>query len=699
MGAIDSFLKTITEAIRPDQRIGIAEWSERHRILPESSPEPGQWRNSRTPYLVGIMDALSGQSSSVTRYAHDDARLFDNIGIVIVGLKKGHQLGGSALGENFIGRCITSAAGNILAVFATKDDAEKWEMDRFEPMRHSTRELRKRVKDANRKGSDNTKLRKRFPGGLLNLVSATRAGRLKSTTVRYVLLEEVDEYELNVDGQGNPIDLAINRTSNFGRRAKIFANSTPTIKRRSQIDRLFERGDQRRYFVHCPECGRPQFFDWHAGMKWTPGDPSTVVYHCQALGCGIGSPEHAWKTRGYEGAYWMPTAAGDGKTASFHLSALYAPLGWRPWAELAADYELALTDPEKMIAFVNNALAECYEDKSAEMKWETIKRRAEAYRLRTIPIGCLVLTASVDTQNDRLEVEVSGWGRGLRNWTIDHVVLRGDPSTPEPWAALDRLLDAPITNSFGVPMRIELCAIDSGGSRTQDVYDYCRLRRHRGVFAVKGARDKHKPIIGRPTDQDVTIRGKTIKNGVQLWPVGTDTAKDRIFGTLAADEEREVTERRMHFSTDLEDEYFEQLTAEAYNVSKDRWDKLRKRNEALDLKVYNFACAYHPRLRLNALQDADWAALEVVVEPRVRDLFAASSDTAQEVTAEVVDETQPEAVQTSGIGEAAARLGNLLTALRDTHAGEAPVATVEPQRAEQPQSSAWVPRRDNWLRR
>ncbi|REG58968.1 phage terminase large subunit GpA-like protein [Paraburkholderia sp. BL6669N2] len=698
MGATEAFLKTITEAIRPDRRIGIAEWSEKHRVLPESSPEPGKWRNERTPYLVGIMDALSGQASAVTRYAHDDDRPFDNSRVITVGLMKGHQLGGSALGENFIGRCITTAAGNILAVFATYDDAEKWEMDRFEPMRSSTPDLRRRVRDAMKKGSENTKLRKKFPGGLMNLVSATRAGRLKSTTVRYVLLEEIDEYVLNVDGQGNPIELAKNRTSNFGRRAKIFANSTPTIKRRSQIEKLYETGDQRRYFVRCPDCGSPQFFDWRKGMRRSPDDPGVVLYYCQT-GCGAGNPESVWKTRGYEGAYWMPTAVGDSKTASFHLSALYAPLGWRPWSDLMDDWEAAQTDTDKMIAFVNNALAECWEDKSAEMKWETIKRRAEPYKLRTIPLGCLLLTCAVDTQNDRLEAEISGWGRGMRNWTVDHVVFRGDPALPDVWNQLDRYLDTPITNQFGVPMRIELCAVDSGGSRTQDVYDYCRLRRHRGVFAIKGAKEKHKPIIGRPTDQDVTVKGKTYPNGVKLWPVGTDTAKSRIFGALLGDEDREVVDRRMHFSVDLDDEYFEQLTAEAYNPSKDRWDKLRKRNEALDLKVYNFACAYHPRLRLNAYQDADWAALEAVIEPRVQDLFA--SVPAHDVPVQVpVPVPAPEP---AGAAEPADADIAVLDIVPDTELAVATVDTASEPAAPATNAGAtqnsWIPRRDNWLRR
>ncbi|POS05318.1 terminase [Burkholderia gladioli] len=696
MGATESFLRKITEAIRPDPKVSIAEWAEEHRVLPPDSPEPGRWRNSRTPYLVGIMDALSGGFSAVTRYAHDDDRPFDNSRFTVVGFQKGHQLGGSASGENFIGRSISQAAGNILAVFATKDDAEKWEMDRFESMRSSTPELRKRVPDSNRKGAENTKLRKKFPGGMMNLVSATRAGRLKSTTVRYALLEEIDEYELNVDDQGSPIDLAINRTSNFGRRAKVYANSTPTIKRRSQIEKLYERGDQRRYFVACPTCGGRQVFDWYKGMRRCPSDPSTIMYFCQIEGCGDGNTESAWKTRGYEGAYWMPTAPGDGRTATFHLSSLYAPLGWRPWSDLMADYEAAKNDVAKLISFVNNALAECYEDKSAELKWETIKRRAEPYSLRQIPVGGLVLVCSVDTQNDRLEVQVDAYGRGMRKWVVDHVVLHGDPARDEVWRQLDKYRDRSFTNAFGVSMRIQLCGIDSGGGRTQDVYDYCRTRRHQGVFAIKGASEKHKPIIGKPTDVDVTVKGKTYTKGVKVWPVGTDTAKSRIFGDLVGDEELEPVDRRMRFSTDLSDEYYEQLTAEAYNPSKDRWDKLRKRNEALDLTVYSLACAYHPGLRLNTYTEADWAALEAVVEPRINDLFSAPWPE----PAVASREPAPTAAVADVAVEAASASDDLVevVAVLEAEAPGGPPPDTTPQEAPPRAASSWIPRRKNWLK-
>jgi phage terminase large subunit GpA-like protein len=561
-----------------------------------------------------------------------------------------------------------------LAVFATNDDGEKWELDRFEPMRLSTRELRRRIKDSGRKDSDNTKRRKRFPGGMLNIVSAGRAGRLKSSTIRYVLLEEIDEYLLNVDGQGNPIDMARNRTSNFGRRAKIYANSTPTIEGRSQIEKLYLRGDQRRYFMRCPECRHPQFFDWDKGMKWTKGDPDSVAYYCCAEGCGVGSPEHAWKTRGFDGAYWMPTAAGDGETASFHLSSIYAPLGWgRDWSKLVREREAGDLDQDKMIIFVNNVLAQCWRDKSRELKWETIKRRGESYKLRQVPVGCLIVTMSVDTQNDRLEVQWDGWGRNMRNWTLDHVIILGDPSTPEPWAELDRLLEKSLENSFGVPLRVQLCAVDSGGGRTQDVYDYCRTRYHRGVFAIKGASERGKPIIGRATDQDVNVRGKTYDKGVKLWPVGTDTAKSKIFGALLLDEERELVERQIHFSMDLADEYYKQLVAEVYNPIKNRWDKIRPRNEALDLKVYAYACAYHPALRLNVMSDADWLAIENVVEPRIRDLLAPLAESADLADSAVAD------LAVSAVAT--------------------PVQQVPVKQNQAPRDNAWMPRRNNWFLR
>ncbi len=653
MGANEDFIRSIAEAIRPDSRMPIHEWAEKHRILPPDTPEPGPWRNARTPYLVGIMEALSPSSWCREVY-----------------LQKGHQLGGSALGENFIGHCITSAAGNILAVFATLEDAEKWNLSRFEPMRESTPELRKRVRDPNVKGADNTQRRKKFPGGFLQLVGANRPGGLKSSTMRYVLLEEMDEYQTDIKNQGAPEEIARNRTSNFGRKARIFGNSTPTVVGKSSINRNFLRGDQRRFMVHCPDCGEEQWFAW-GQMKWPKGEPEKAMYACEH--CGVLNTEAVWKTKGYVNAYWKPTVRGEFGVASFHLSSIYAPVGWRPWTEMAADFVAAEGDPVSLKRFINNELAECWEDLSGQLKSAELAKRREDFALRTIPVGCLALVMSVDVQGNRLEFKIVGHGRNKKHWVIDYGIIDGDPAKDDVWNRLTALRERPIVNSFGVSMRVQTCAIDSGGHHTHEVYNYCRLHRHAGVFAVKGSSKPGRPVIGRPSQIDVNYKGRTIKGGVQLWMVGTDTAKSLLFNYLAADEDLAHDARFIHFPAGLDDDYFQQLTAEVYDEAKGTYRKLGgRRNEVIDLFVYAFAAAYHPLLRLDKMTDADWTHLESILQPVNGDLFKAPPLSEPEV----VEDTEETVV-----------------------AQVAALATPAPQaiQSEAPASGSWLSGTDNWL--
>lgn len=650
MGAVDDFIRSISEAIRPDARIQISEWAEQHRILPPDSPEPGPWRNSRTPYLVGIMKALSPGSPYKEVY-----------------LKKGHQLGGSALGENFIGHAITSAAGNILAVFATVEDAEKWNLSRFEPMRESTPELRKRIRDPNLKGADNTQRRKKYPGGFMQLIGANRPGGLKSSTMRYVLLEEMDEYAGDIGNQGSPEELAKKRTSNFGRKARIFGNSTPTVKGISPIDRNYERGDQQHYMVHCPDCAGAQYFKWPQ-MKWPEGQPEKAQYACEH--CGTLHTESVWKTKGYEKADWETSAKGEQGVASFHLPSMYAPIGWRPWPEMAADFLAAKNNPVALKVFLNNELAECWEDLSGQVNSSEIAKRREGYTLRTIPVGCLMLVMSVDVQGNRLEYQTLGFGRGKKHWVIDYGVIDGDPAKDDVWTRLTTLRERPIVNSFGVSMRVQTCGIDSGGHHTHEVYQYARLYRHAGVFAVKGSSVKGRPIIGRPTQQDVNHRGRTIKSGVQLWMVGSDTGKSLLFNYIAADEAAVPEDRFIHFPTDLPDDYFEQLTAEIYDSAKGVYRKLAgRRNEVIDLFVYGFAAGYHPLLRMDTMRDSDWTAIEQVIEPVNADLF------------------QSRVVTTNNDMQTSAQ----------TEALSPPAVQAVPATSGQASDAGWLSGTDNWL--
>ena len=362
-------------------------------------------------------------------------------------------------------------------------------------------------------------------------------------------------------------------------------------------------------------------------MKWPKGQPEKVAYSCEH--CGALNTESVWKTKGYVGAHWQPSAKGEEGVASFHLPSMYAPLGWRPWVKLAEEFTNAGTDPIALKVFVNNELAECWEDLSGQIRGAEIAKRREAYELRSIPRGCLILVMSVDVQGNRLEYQILGFGRRKRHWVIDYSVIDGDPAKEDVWNRLTALRERPIENSFGVSMRVQTCAIDSGGHHTHEVYQYCRLHRHAGVFAVKGWSVSGKPVIGRPSVQDVNHKGKTIKGGVQLWMVGSDTGKSLLFNYIASDEEAVPEDRFIRFPIGLSDEYFEQLTAEVYDAEKKMYRKIPgRRNEVIDLFVYGFAAAFHPLLRLDTMRDADWTIVESMVEPANGDLFriAAPSD-------------------------------------------------------------------------
>lgn len=612
MNARQGFIKALAEAARPDEKLSTSDWAQKYRVLPADSVVPGPWRNDRTPYLAEIQDSLSPVG-----------------GVREVYVKKGHQLGGSSSGENAIGNWICNAAGNILVVFPTLNDAEKWSVSRFDPMRDSTAELRKRIPDANVQGSGNTQLRKKFPGGMLQLVGANRPGGLKSTTFRYVKLEEMDEFPQDVGGQGSPADLARNRTSNFQKKARIYGDSTPTIEDASAIDREYKRGDQRKYMMPCPDCGHHQFFQW-SGFKWTWGKPETVGYACSA--CGVINTEVHWKVAGYtrrDGempSYWMPTAQGEPGVRSYHLPSFYAPLGWRPWDTLAAEWEAGHKDPIKLKRIVNNEWAECWQDRSKDVDEGLIEKRAGAYPLRTIPRGCLLLVMAVDVQGYRLEYKVLGLGRNKRHWVIDYGIIEGNPARDDVWNQLSDIRRRPIENAYGISMRPLACGVDSGGHHTQEVYTYARKYQAEGVFALKGWTQKRKPIMGgRPSTQDVDHAGSTIKGGVQLWMVGTDTAKDMLFGFLKEDETSHPDEHFINFPAGLSSDYYRQLTAEVYDETKQLYvKKSGRRNEAIDLFVYCFAAAHHPRIRIDVMREADWVRLETALEPREVDLFSGS---------------------------------------------------------------------------
>ena len=237
-------------------------------------------------------------------------------------------------------------------------------------------------------------------------------------------------------------------------------------------------------------------------------------------------------------------------------------------------------------------------------------------------------------------------------------------------------------NAFGIDVRIAMTAIDTGFN-THRVYNYVRQHRADGVMAVKGAKIQNRPILTKPTRQDVkNDKGVLQKNGVQLWMVGADTAKAALFARLAGDEQEidgvlvlaAPSDRMVRFPAGLPDEFYDQMTAEVFDDRSGLWVKIRARNEDLDTWVYACAAACHPSVRINRLQTADWEHLRQMIEPRMGDLFSAPVMVNPDTGAEAVEQE----VQTS-----------------------APVAqpvqqTTTPQRGTDGHDD-WLGGTDNWL--
>lgn len=601
------FLGAAAASCKPRQRLSVSQWADAHRVLSsKASSEPGPWRTSRVPYLREPMDCLSVHSP-----------------IESVSIMKSSQTGFTEVGLNWIGYVMDHAPAPILAVVPSLEVRKRWVRQRLDPLIADSPRLSSMFDSRRKRDATNSEDLKDFPQGLLVLAGANSPASLASMPIKYVINDEVDRFQWDVGGEGDPLGLIRKRQQNFPRRKELNI-STPTIKGASRIEGLFEAGDQRYYHVPCPECDSLLVLKWKQ-LQWrtdkTTGEVVHAWYVCEH--CGSMIDEHH-KTDMLARGRWVPTHPGR-RARSYHINSLYAPLGLGlRWVELAREWLKCQGDNTQLKRFINTDLGEVWADESRKIDHRSLSERAEPYRLREIPLGCLLLTCGVDVQGDRLELQTLGHGRGKVTWTIDVLVIPGDPGRDEVWDKLTDYLVQRFVNRFGRELVIEATLIDTGGHNTNDVYNYVRrvkelpqAKRPRRVMAGKGANTPGKPILaGRPRPQDINFRNKYIKHGVLLWMVGTDTAKDLLVARLNGDANHDAGSRLVRFSGDLTEDFYQQLTAETFDPERNKWVKLRnRRNEGLDTWVYATAAAYHPEVRVHAMHARDWARLESMLEP------------------------------------------------------------------------------------
>jgi len=581
--SLATFSKAFLRGLKPEERLSVSEWADKYRRLSsKASAEPGPYRTSRTPYAKEIMDTLSADDPTEE--------------IVFM---KASQIGASEVGNNWVGYVVAQSPAPVMIIQPTVEMAKRNSKSRIGPLIDECPELKALVKDPRSRDSSNTVLAKEFPGGIMVMTGANSATGLRSLPARFIFGDEIDAYPKDADGEGSPIDLAKARARTFTRR-KFYFPSTPTVEGESEVAKRFEQSDQRYYNVPCPFCGHRQKLVFQK-LKWPKDKPEEAKYQCEACDCLI---ENWQKTAMLAGGKWIKENP-KSKIAGFHLNALYSPVGWYSWGEIASDFLKAKrSGPDALKTFVNTVLGETWKEKSETPDWHRLYERREAYKIGTVNSKVGFLTAGADVQKDRIEVEVVGWCENFESYSVDYRVLMGDTAHGDVWNDLAALLDEqfPLDGNERVSHSIRVLAVDSGYN-TQHVYNWVRKFPQSRVIAVKG-KDTQLTTIGRPTPADVTIKGERIRRGVKVWGIGVNILKSELYGWLR--QNRPVKDKNgalppmptgyCHFP-EYDEKYFQMLTAEEARVKIRKgykiveWVKVRDRNEALDTRVYARAAA------------------------------------------------------------------------------------------------------------
>jgi phage terminase large subunit GpA-like protein len=570
----------LRHAVAPRRALSVSQWADEHRILSaKQSSERGRWRTSRNPIMREIMDCFSVGSK-----------------VRDVAIMKSSQVGVTEAVVNAIGYTIHHAPAPMMVLMPTIEARDTWKAQKLNPLLLETPVIRDIIGGLKGRDSANRLDMIDFPGGVLFLAGGNSANSYAQKSVAKIILDDLDRFPEEIGEEGDIITLAEGRTKAFPRSIRCYI-STPTVNG-GLIHRLFEKGDQRRYHVPCQYCGEMQPLEWGGpdvahGLKWhvNTADDGTrqvvdVWYVCRA--CGGQIREHH-KPKMLAAGEWRPTFQ-HRDMRSYHISALYAPIGLGPsWKDLVSGWLSAQESTATLRAFINTQLGEPWQERGDEVEAFSVMTRTERYpdemprRLRTV---------GIDVQKDRLEMSVYDWGPAEECWAIDHVIVSGDTAGPEPWKELALELDA-ISPDFG--------AIDSGYNADQ-VVEFAHRRRW--LFVCKGVEGRGMPLIEDDETRRRRLRKKR-KTSFSPFLVSDYAAKAILMQRLKLSV---AGPGYIHFPDNepaFDEEFFAQLTSNKLVERTVRgrlvreWVQTRVRNEAYDCWKYAIAA-----LRLSKVDPA-----------------------------------------------------------------------------------------------
>lgn len=550
--------------IRPPEKLSPVEWAEKNCSIAPGNAIPGLVRMRNAPYQAEPLDMVADPTCRE------------------ITLMWGAQTGKTMVQLMAMGYFIDHNPQSQMMMQPSQGDLQTWLTAKFDPMVSQSANLSQKIATPRSREGVNNQRMKQYPGGFLMFAWSGSPKTMRGRSAPKIFADEIDGYERTAEG--SQLALIWQRAATFGDQRLLFKTSTPTYKDASAIETSFEAGDRRRWHVDCPHCEFAQYLKWHQ-VQWIKDDngdhmPETARYTCEK--CGV-AWEEVDRIRAIRGGRWIADKPWRGH-ASYHLPEMASLFVKLP------DMVRSFLDKKKSgdsQTFVNVSLAETWDEAGTKHDPDLLYARRERYQAK-VPADVCVIAAGVDVQDDRIEATVYGYGGddGENSWAITHDVFRGDPGHKDLWERLDEFLLTEFDHESGLRLRIAAAGVDTGGHYTTEAYKFCKARADRRIYALKGSNQHGAPIVGRPT--------KSNKVKVDLYPVGTDAAKVKIFRRLGiVDPEKPGY---MHFPIGdpmIDPEFFAQLTAEKQVTTYKNgfpikiFKKTRPRNEALDCRVYS----------------------------------------------------------------------------------------------------------------
>lgn len=628
--SIRESVKRGLEALKTPEPLTLAQWAERDFYLSaESSQREMRW--VAYPPQRGILCAMG-----------DDH-------IQEVDLMKSARVGYTKMLLACIAYMAQHKRRNQCIWQPTDADSDEFCKSEIEPMLRDVKSMAKVFPGFMRKSKSNTLNMKKFLGSLLYMKGGTSAGNYRRMTLQTFYGDEFSAFDDKIEGSADPWTLMWKRLEG-ATYPKAIIGSTPRVKDADHTERRFKAADVRmRYMVTCPHCDAEHPLMWGGdkvrhGFKWDAHDPEGTARHvCPHCHESITQDVYltiwqhgVWVSecgnfRLYaleDGSYYWTDGAHcrldvPPRHVAFHIWTAYSPQ--TTWGAIVREFLHAVEESKKgdkapLIGFVNETLGETWEDDGEKTDASEIRRRAENYPLRRVPVGGIELTAGVDTQDSWWAVTVLAVGRDDERWVVDYVELSGDPGNKHDW---DNILLPYLQSTFhhwnGAPMKIARTGVDTQGNHTEQAYDFCHRHAALKIHGIKGDNQQGKTIKGRMSHLTVNQAGRKVRTGKKLWFVGVNAAKNEIFSRLQV---KTPGPGYIHFSSHLPAAYFDGLTAEVrvpQRTSKGLvsvWKQVKPRNEPLDTLGYAIWASHmqdHP-----TMSERMWMLREQALEP---DLF------------------------------------------------------------------------------